>query len=265
MAHRIDHIVIAVRDLARAVADYEAVGFTVTPGGEHTGGATHNALVTFGDGAYLELIAFKEPDRPQDHRWWAKLAKGEGLVDYALLADDLDAAAERLRAAGSAVEGPLDGGRVRPDGQRVAWRMVVLDGGRGTPLPFLIEDVTPRELRVPGGSAARHRLGVLGVAGVVVAVADIGRRARDFAAILGPGEATSGSVTAGARRGERFALGAGQWIEVIEPDETVGSPRQHLQARGEGTYEIVLAGADAGSSALVSPDRTHGVRIRIGR
>ena len=265
MAHRIDHIVIAVRDLTRAAAHYEAAGFTVTPGGEHADGETHNALVTFGDGAYFELIAFKEPDRPRDHRWWAKLARGEGLVDYALLvrSGGLDEEATRLRGAGVAVEGPRDGGRLRPDGQRVVWRSVWPDRASGSPLPFLIEDVTPRELRVPGGRAAQHRLGVAGVAGVVVAVGEIERRAAAFAALLGKGEVTAGSVTDGARRGQRFALGASQWIELVEGDDTGGPLRQYLQARGEGVYEVVLDGAEP--SGLLSPELTHGARVRIAR
>src|SRR4051794_8519489 len=49
MIRAIDHVVILVNDLAATVADYTALGFTVTPGGEHTGGATHNALVVFAD------------------------------------------------------------------------------------------------------------------------------------------------------------------------------------------------------------------------
>ncbi|MEI6179461.1 MAG: VOC family protein, partial [Chloroflexales bacterium] len=47
----IDHLVILVGNLAAAVADYEALGFTITPGGEHTDGATHNALISFADGS----------------------------------------------------------------------------------------------------------------------------------------------------------------------------------------------------------------------
>ncbi|MCW5883173.1 MAG: VOC family protein, partial [Anaerolineae bacterium] len=59
MLKGIDHIVILVHDLAQAQADYAALGFTVVPGGEHTGGATHNARVAFADGSYVELLAFK--------------------------------------------------------------------------------------------------------------------------------------------------------------------------------------------------------------
>src|SRR5262249_5090781 len=89
MLRSIDHIVILVRDLAQRPGASERLGFPATPGGEHTGGATHNALITFADGAYFELIAFKERDKEQPHRWWRQLAYGEGIVDYCLRGDDV--------------------------------------------------------------------------------------------------------------------------------------------------------------------------------
>src|SRR5687767_3214453 len=95
----IDHIVIAVNDLDQTIADYTAAGFTVTPGGEHKGGASHNALVTFRDGAYFELIAFRA-DKPHGTHWKETLKQGEGLVDYALRTNDLDQEVKDLRAAG---------------------------------------------------------------------------------------------------------------------------------------------------------------------
>jgi catechol 2,3-dioxygenase-like lactoylglutathione lyase family enzyme len=54
----LDHVVILVAELERAIADYTTLGFTVQRGGTHAGGSTHNALVGFADGSYLELIAF---------------------------------------------------------------------------------------------------------------------------------------------------------------------------------------------------------------
>src|SRR5437660_936973 len=129
MLRSIDHIVILARDLAEASANYTRAGFTVTPGGEHLAGTTHNALVTFADGTYFELIAFKNPDQPQEHRWWDRLRRGEGLVDYALGSDSLDADAQRVGAAHLPIRGPADGGRVRPDGIRIAWRSFFLGSG----------------------------------------------------------------------------------------------------------------------------------------
>jgi hypothetical protein len=41
------HVIVAVRELERAVEDYRSLDFTVIPGGVHSNGATHNALIAF--------------------------------------------------------------------------------------------------------------------------------------------------------------------------------------------------------------------------
>lgn len=169
----IDHIVIAVSDLDQAVRDYEALGFTVLPGGEDPRGS-RNALVVLADGAYLEIIAFSRP--VPDFRWWRVLdAAGSGLADYALLPDSLDVDLARARAGGVVMDGPIDGARLQPDGTRLAWRSA---RPPESDIPFLCEDVTARALRVPEGAARKHANGVTGVAGVTVAVRDLGCRQR---------------------------------------------------------------------------------------
>ena len=268
MLRSIDHIVVVVRDLQRASADYQRAGFTVTPGGEHTGGATHNALISFGDGAYFELIAFREPDRPQDHRWWSRLAQGEGLVDYALLSDDLAADAAALRGRGLAGRDPVDGGRLRPDGQRIAWRSLMLGRGVGHPaLPFVIEDVTPPPLRVPGGPATHHRLPATRVAGLTLVVASLSEGVATFASLLGAEGGPADPSVEGAGGAVRFGLGR-QWLELVQPGDESGALGQYLEARGEGPYEVVLGGdgaAGPGSGELLELGLTHGARIRVGR
>ncbi len=263
MLRYIDHIVVVVRDLGQAVANYENAGFTVVAGGEHVGGATHNALISFANGTYFELIAFKEPDRPQEHRWWERLQRGEGLVDYALGSDDLDADAEAVARRGLAVRGPADGGRQRPDGKQLIWRSFFLGSGAGqTALPFVIQDVTPRELRVPGGAATRHALAVTRVAGLSLAVRDLAAAADELSRLLGQtGERNDPRGEADARR---FSLGA-QWLELIQP----GSPSSEVGARiaalGEGPYEVVLAGAagaEPGSGTLLA-GQLNGARLRV--
>jgi catechol 2,3-dioxygenase-like lactoylglutathione lyase family enzyme len=255
----IDHIVIAVRDLAAASDDYARLGFTVTPGGEHTGGATHNALISFADGAYFELIAFREPDRPQDHKWWGRFAKGEGTVDFALLSESVDFEGDRLRQAGIEIDGPHDGGRLRPDGQRIAWRNLGL-AAAGAPLPFMIEDVTSRDLRVPTGAATEHSLGVSGIAGLILLVDDLERASAPYQALLDtPGESSTATIDA-VRRARRFTSGS-QWIELAEAAPSAADLQRHIEERGAGPYEIVLAGgADTERLPL---DLTHGARIRV--
>ena len=71
MSLPLDHIVIAVQDLERTIADYQSLGFNVLRGGEHPGRSTHNALVVFADGAYFELIAWRAA--APEERWWQQL------------------------------------------------------------------------------------------------------------------------------------------------------------------------------------------------
>jgi catechol 2,3-dioxygenase-like lactoylglutathione lyase family enzyme len=141
---RLDHVVILVGDLDRAVRGYEELGFTVTAGGEHADGLTRNALVPFADGSYLELVAFVDPDDPRDNVWgWrAFLPFGGGLIDYCAASDDLEADVRRLEEGGLGVDGPADGGRRLPDGTEIRWRVARIRQD-GRLLPFLIEDLTP--------------------------------------------------------------------------------------------------------------------------
>jgi hypothetical protein len=168
MLRQLDHVVLVARDLNTAMADHRRRGFTVTPGGEHADGVTHNALISFADGSYLELVAFRDIDRALTHRWWKVAADGGGLADFALLSDDL--AADSAALAELVKTPPKDGGRIRPDGVELKWRTAVLKA----PLPFVIEDITSRDLRVPSGAAAQHANGATGIASVVIGAVDIG-------------------------------------------------------------------------------------------
>jgi hypothetical protein len=168
MLRQLDHVVLVARDLNTAIADHRRRGFTVTPGGEHADGVTHNALISFADGSYLELVAFRDIDRALTHRWWKVAADGGGLADFALLSDDL--AADSAALAELVKTPPKEGGRIRPDGVELKWRTAVLKA----PLPFVIEDITSRDLRVPGGAAAQHANGATGIASVVIGAVEIG-------------------------------------------------------------------------------------------
>lgn len=263
MLKGIDHIVVLARDLAEAEANFRRAGFTVIPGGEHVGGMTHNALVSFADGTYFELIAFREPDLPHEHRWWERLARGEGLVDYALLSDDLIADASRVRAAGLPMRGPADGGRLRPDGEELVWRSFFLGSGIGqSGLPFVIEDVTPRPSRVPGGDATHHARQVTRVAGLSVVVADLAVASRELEALLGSPPRLGERPATG--RSATFGVGE-QWLELIQPSGSGNPAGEHLRRLGEGPYEVVLAsgpGGEPGTGPALS-EPLNGARIRV--
>lgn len=265
MLHSIDHIVVLVDDLAAASANWRRAGFTVTPGGTHAAGTTHNALVTFADGSYFELIAFLSSDRTQEHRWWPRVMDGEGLIDYALLSDDLTGDASTARGHGLEMTGPEDSGRLRPDGQQLAWRTIVLGRGIGEPtLPFVIEDVTPRELRVPSGKAAQHQLSITGIAGLTLVTANVEEAATAMTSLLGtPGEDIV--VEEGAML--RFTLGE-QWLALLQPGSDQSEAGQYLRQRGDGPYEVTLRAAETavGAEGVLLPlAQTSGVRLRIAR
>src|SRR5207244_2292539 len=61
------------------------------------------------------------------------------------------------------------GGRTRPDGIRLDWRTAILSA----PLPFIIQDLTSRELRVPQGAAAQHANGAGGIAKVILGAKEL--------------------------------------------------------------------------------------------
>lgn len=253
----IDHIVIAVADLDAAIRDYTTLGFTVLPGGEHPRGS-RNALVVFEDGAYLEIIAF--PHHLPEYRWWQVLDRsGPGLVDFALLPDDLDADLARARAAGIVMDGPLDGGRLQPDGTRIAWRSA---RPPEPDIPFLCTDVTARSLRVPEGEGRRHANGVTGVAGVTVAVQDLATSVARYRAVLGRDPVAVAGVPGLGFGLVQFRIGR-QTLSLAEPRGAAAAGLgEQLLRRGQGAYAISFYGPD---DILLDDRLAHGARLEIAR
>jgi hypothetical protein len=139
---RVDHLVYATPDVDRTVAELERrLGVRATPGGRDPARGTRNALLALGARSYLEIVG---PDaqqpRPSQSPWWMRDLTEPRLVAWAADGADL----ERLRAAavqnGVPLGEVLSGGRQRPDGVRITWRMTsprqpVADGV----VPFFID------------------------------------------------------------------------------------------------------------------------------
>ena len=179
----IDHAVLAVSSLAGAVEAFEAAGFTVMPGGRHGELPTENAIVPFADGSYLELLAARDPVTREDWRslstgpGWSRHLRGvsaiarrflpsmaaeDGVVDWCLRSGDLMRDAARLRRLGHVAAGPVAMQRERPDGERLAWSLLLPESRL---LPFWIAARTPRERRVPA-LPGPHANGARGIASV---------------------------------------------------------------------------------------------------
>ena len=65
MRFYLDHVIVAVRDLHRAVEDWESIGLFATDGGTHPEVGTRNALVRFPDSSFLELMAIEDREKLQ--------------------------------------------------------------------------------------------------------------------------------------------------------------------------------------------------------
>jgi hypothetical protein len=183
----IDHLVYGVPDLARAV-DHVARQTGVRPrlGGRHPGRGTHNALLGLGSRQYLEIIAL-DPAQPSS----ANLAFPElrhlavpTLIGWASAVASIDAAGDRVRAAGLKPIGPLDGARATADGKVLRWKTLRIADPPLPLLPFFIawDDTTVHpsadapsgctltafELSDPDPDAVRRLLAELGVTATVV-------------------------------------------------------------------------------------------------
>jgi catechol 2,3-dioxygenase-like lactoylglutathione lyase family enzyme len=269
MPHQFDHFVIISADLNIANNNARRAGFTVVPGGTHGDGRTHNALIAFTDGTYIELITPTSATPEGDHRWFPRLRAGGGLVDFCLLGDQLVDETAAIRERGVEYPEPVPMGRDRPDGQRIDWRLSVPPGPVGqTGWPFLIEDITPRELRVPHEQEqVHHQNGVLGAAGVTVLVHDLDASARDYTAILGTAGRELTAPFSDDRLGIFFPLGkeGDQWIMLVEPKAYEAA--EHLDRHGQGPYRLTLRTHDGaigpGEGDFVDPALFNGARILL--
>ncbi len=192
----IDHLVIAVADPDGAADELgRALGIAFTAGGRHEHGGTFNRLAFLG-ATYIELIGVFDRGLVRSAAAFAVgqaalavLDEGrEGLATWALLSDDVAADVARLRAAGSPIDAPVTGSRVRPDGETVRWITALPVLGPAEP-PFLIEHIPAGQEWGPEAVAARatfrHRVGgVLRVTGLDLPVLDVAVAVAAYRSVL---------------------------------------------------------------------------------
>lgn len=131
---RLDHVVLAVRDLDAAASHYEALGFTLTPRATHPFG-TGNRLAQFA-GSFLEVLTVVDPKKITEPDGTSFsfgafnrefLSAGEGFSMLVLSSHDADADLTRYATAGLKTYERFDFERtaVQPDGTRrtVAFRL----------------------------------------------------------------------------------------------------------------------------------------------
>ena len=152
---RVDHLVYATPDLDLGIDTIERLlGVRATPGGQHLGAGTRNALVALGPGTYLEIVGpDREQPEPEQPRWFRiDEIDAPQLVTWAAKADAIERVSNEARQLGIGLGDIVAGSRRRGDGVLLAWRYtnprtIVADGV----IPFLIDwGTTPH----PSESAA---------------------------------------------------------------------------------------------------------------
>jgi catechol 2,3-dioxygenase-like lactoylglutathione lyase family enzyme len=284
MTHRFDHLVIAVHDLDAGVRLYrDQLGFDVRPGGRHTGRGTENALIRFGLD-YLELIAIydeAEARRAGRDSLGRFLRQHDGgLVAYALATTAIESDAGRLAEAGLEAKGPFAMERLRPDGTRLTWRLLVPGGDQyRRPWPFLIQWDQPDHERLGLEAAGPHPNGTRGVQEVAVAVSDLESAVDLYGRQLGLALLERRAIKDLVADRATFALDTFR-IVLLAPSGP-GPVQRTLATLGEGPFYAVLAvenleharrwllehgssltpAADVSDGLLIGPDGSMGARL----
>jgi catechol 2,3-dioxygenase-like lactoylglutathione lyase family enzyme len=278
MLHSLDHVVVAVRDLAGAARDTSLLlGRRPSWVGVHPGAGTANTLFRL-ENTYLELLA-PAGEGALGGRVAAALAeRGEGLLALAFGTADAEAYAARLRERGVGVDGPRSGmGRDEDSGALRRWRSVGLDpvATRGLAL-FAIEHEDPPDalaLRPPDGDPAAA---AAALDHVVVWSRDLAAAAALYGDALGLRLALDRSFEARGVRILFFRVGSAT-LEVVgrldgsgaasEPDRFGGlawrvgdveAARARLAAADFDVSEV-RAGAKPGTRVCTVRSRTRGV------
>lgn len=153
---RLDHLVYATPDLTLGINTIEkALGVRATPGGQHPGLGTRNALVALGPSSYLEIIG-PDPEQPKPagpRRFGIDELKAPRIVRWVAKSNDLESVAATAAQKGVKLGPVVPGSRRRPDGVLLSWRYtdpnVVEAGGL---IPFFIDWGTSPH---PSATAAR--------------------------------------------------------------------------------------------------------------
>jgi catechol 2,3-dioxygenase-like lactoylglutathione lyase family enzyme len=258
---QIDHVTVAGASIKTLQSKLAAVGVASVYGGTHVNGATEMALVSFPDGAYLEMMALQPTADPRavDQHVWAKfLREDAGPCAWAVREKDIAAEVQRLKAAGIAVAAPVRSGRQRPDGVRLEWETSDIGGElRGTFFPFLIQDLTPRAQRAfPQGKPVTRDF--KGISRVVIAVKDLDAAVKRYRQAYGlPAPLRQVDQEFGAH----LALAGGSPVVLAQPLTADSWLAARIEKFGEGPCALVLAAARAGKYRAASKTRWFGAEI----
>jgi glyoxalase-like protein len=241
----LDHVIVAVRDLARARSDWEDRGLVATDGGTHPQVGTRNALVRFPDRSFLELMAIDDREKLRSYApaLLEQLERSfDGPFSWALRTDDIETARATLANSGFDVLPIWPGEGKRDSGSIARWRSLhILEPG----FPFLVQydteptsEPSPRSLPVTGLGAAL----LSGPAEALTRLGEaFGARVTDVRIAFDRG----GAVLVGSGSGDLAVVG----IELLATDL-------------ERANRMLGDNAEAVTRSEVDP-RLHGLKVQL--
>jgi len=122
---RIDHLVYATPDLNTGIEAIEKLtGVRATPGGQHPGRGTRNALIALGPTSYLEIIGPdpEQPAPPNPRPFGIDGLKAPRLARWVVKGQNLEQLAAEASRKGIQLGEVTSGKRQRPDGVLLTWR-----------------------------------------------------------------------------------------------------------------------------------------------
>jgi Glyoxalase-like domain len=121
---QVDHLVYATPDLQLGIETAEQLfGVRATPGGQHPGLGTRNALIALGPATYLEIIG-ADPEQPTPvggRRFGIDVLKAPHLLTWVAKGKSLQTFAADAKAHGIDLGAVIPGSRKRPDGVVLSW------------------------------------------------------------------------------------------------------------------------------------------------
>ena len=119
---RIDHVIVGAADLDRGMDQFEQLtGVRPVIGGDNPARSSRNALVSLGNGRYLELVAPRSDASPSADIDVLRRLKGLTPLGWVVSTSQPEVTVRHLRQLGYGVSDSLPGTRVKPDSTRVSW------------------------------------------------------------------------------------------------------------------------------------------------
>ena len=256
MPARIDHVIVAGRDLTQLEAAFTRLGFNVVGGGQHPHLGTRNRIILLDQG-YIELLAIAD-EQVVSPAVRERIETVPGWIGFALQSADILAEADEMRARGADIRGPNSGRLVAPDRTARSWQTVTVGSddlfSAAEPVPFLIQHDSSgaqHQQELAGmDPISPHPNGAQRLQAVIVAAASLSATEDVFARDYGL-RATRPAITVPVLAANARALPlqvAGERIVLAEP-VGAGIVKDRLMSAGEGVCCV--------SVAVTNPPVTH--------